>query len=237
MKDANKKQRFLSNTLGLYIHIPFCIKKCAYCDFNSYDNMAFLIDDYLNAVLKEIRINKESLDINIRTLYISGGTPTFLIIKQLNDFFSELYSIINKNALEEITIEANPETINEEKVKLLKSHVNRISLGVQSFSNGFLKKLGRIHTAGKAYSAAEIIKKHISNFSIDLIYGMPDEKKEDVFSDIKKTIGLSPKHISFYMLTVYHNTKYFDMLQAKSITLPDDEEIEGIYLDRSEERR
>ncbi len=231
MTNENNNKVSTSKNSGLYIHIPFCIQKCAYCDFNSYDDRAYLIDDYINAVLKELRVKKEKVGLIFNTLYIGGGTPTFLSVKQLESFFSGLYSIVDKKNFVEMTIEANPETVTEEKTGLLKTYVNRISLGAQSFSNGLLKKLGRIHDADKAYKAVETIKKHIDNFSIDLMYGIHGEEKEDIFSDIKKSIGLSPKHISFYMLTAYQDTEYFDMLQTKSITLPDDEEIESMYMD------
>jgi len=231
MENLDNNQLTKPNGPGLYVHVPFCIKKCAYCDFSSYDDRAYLIDDYLSAVLKELRVNTEKAGLNFKTMYIGGGTPTFLSVKQLDSFFSGLFSIVSRKSFEEITIEANPETVSEEKISLLSTYVNRVSLGVQSFSNGFLKKLGRVHDADKAYKAAEIIKKRISNFSIDLMYAIPGEKEEDVLSDIKKAIGLNPKHISFYMLTVYQETEYFELLQAKSISLPEDEEMESMYTD------
>ncbi len=208
---------------GLYIHIPFCKKKCPYCDFISFDNKTYLIDEYIDALYKELLLYINQNNFNFETLYIGGGTPSFLSLKQIKRLFDLLYSVINKEKLREITIEVNPGTIDKSKAEVISENVNRVSLGMQSFNNNTLKILGRIHKSRENYLTFEIFKKAgINNINIDLMYGICDQNINDVLDDLKKTIKLNPEHISFYLFTI-HEKKF------KGKKLPDDDLIADMY--------
>jgi len=212
--------------LSLYVHLPFCVKKCPYCDFISYDDRAFYTEDYIEALSSELAYYKNKYKPVYETLFIGGGTPTCLSNKQLDALFTVIYRYADRNKLKEITIEANPETLTEEKAKILKSNVTRISIGAQSFNNGFLKKLGRIHTVEKTLKALEIIKNEgFENISIDLMFGIPGQKTQDVIYDIKAAAKTGPRHISFYMLTPYEGTEF----AAKKGEMPGDEASGEMY--------
>lgn len=198
-----------------YIHIPFCKRKCKYCDFVSGKN---IIDKgaYFEALLKEIKA--EYKNENLKTLYFGGGTP-FLSdvedIKKIKDCF-----ILMPDA--EITIEANPESINYDKAKGMKEiGINRISLGVQSFDNNLLKLIGRVHDENTIFDAVEqITRAGFENISIDLIYGLPTQTLKIFKSDLKKALSLNIKHISTYGLKIEENS-YFGKNPPEN--LPDDE--------------
>ena len=172
---------------GLYIHIPFCIKKCRYCDFTSFPDCEQFFDKYIEALLNEMNEYRGYL---IDSVFIGGGTPTILSAKQLEKLFSNIKKVFNlKNA--EISIEANPKTLDEEKLSVLKaSGVNRISIGVQSFIDEELITLGRVHTAEDAKNTISLSKKYIDNVNIDLMFSIPGQTLESVkkTNDIGKFI-------------------------------------------------
>ncbi|MFH1369292.1 MAG: radical SAM family heme chaperone HemW [Elusimicrobiota bacterium] len=191
--------------IGLYIHIPFCKKKCRYCDFVSFPGKHDLIPAYLEALYTELkRYSGQSLV----SIYAGGGTPTLLSPGQVRELFGAIRNSFNCIHLSEITFEANPESLSEEKLGALKVEgVNRLSIGAQSFCERNLSYLGRIHTEDavkKAVAAAR--KHHFSNIGLDLIYGVPGQTLPEWQADLKKAVSLKPEHISAYPLTIEPDT-------------------------------
>ena len=194
---------------GLYIHIPFCRQKCRYCDFASFAGAEALIDDYLAALDKEASFYSS---LHFDTLYIGGGTPSLLSAPQLQ----RLCQIISKrfaplSSFAESTLEANPESCTAEKLAVLKqAGLNRLSLGLQSFDDSVLKRIGRVHdvkTFLQAYDAAR--RAGFENISVDLIAGLPGQSKEMFLSGLEKLIALAPEHISVYGLQVEEGTPFY----------------------------
>ncbi|MCM8756509.1 MAG: radical SAM family heme chaperone HemW [Candidatus Omnitrophica bacterium] len=190
---------------GLYIHIPFCRAKCPYCDFYSlpYDNS--LAQIYIDILSKEI----EKINIEIDTVYIGGGTPTVLPRELLERLFFSLRKILDRAG--EITVEVNPESIDEDKLLLFRDYkVNRLSLGLQSLEESKLKFLGRLHTVKEALQGVEDIQRlGFNNISVDLIYGLPKEKCDDWCKELANVVELPLTHISCYSLTCEYKTKFY----------------------------
>ncbi len=198
-----------------YIHIPFCIRKCKYCAFVSGFDIKNK-DIYINSLLQEIKNNYRNE--KLKTLYIGGGTPSLLDLKDIE----KLISLFNYTSDTEITLEANPETAEAVKFKELKNiGINRISLGVQTFNDNILKLIGRNHSEQTIYKAIDIIKNAgFNNLSIDLIYGLINQNLDLLNTDIEKALKLNTKHISTYGLKIEENS-YFAKHTPKNI--PDDE--------------
>ena len=219
--------------LGLYLHLPFCISKCPYCDFNSYqlkeDNQ---ISSYISALYQEITAYSQKLKKNnIKTIYLGGGTPTILSgvqIYNILEFCKDKFTI-DKNA--EITIEVNPGTLDGEKIKLLiESGINRLSLGAQSFNDLFLKKLGRIHNTrdiiDSYYLAREV---GFNNINIDIMFALPDQTIEDLQATLKRAVSLKPDHLSLYNLTIKPGTEYYKKYKRGKLKLPTEDEEFDMY--------
>ena len=167
----------MNNEIGIYIHIPFCLKKCYYCDFISYQNKDELIDKYIYALCNEILKNAEILSqYDVSTIYIGGGTPSYIDAKYIKQILDTIYLLVNKDKIKEITIELNPNSITEEKLKLYKeSGINRLSVGLQSNYNEILKTIGRAHSIEDFEKALNIMNKvGFDNISVDLIYPLPN---------------------------------------------------------------
>ncbi len=217
----------LRKPLGLYIHIPFCAKKCAYCDFYSAFPEGTVTARYLSVLKDEIIKWGGLTDRPIDTIYIGGGTPSILgekigeIVKTVYDNFS-----VEKNA--EITVEANPCSITSEFLKSAReSGVNRLSIGVQSGNDNELKILGRTHTAETAKSAVELARKEgFDNISLDLMICLPDSDIKSLKENIDFIIGLNPEHISAYMLKIEEKT----LFAKRELNLPSEEEEAEQYL-------
>ena len=194
---------------GLYIHIPFCILKCAYCDFASFAGIKRLRRPYLKALKQELILQKKHYkNFTPETLYIGGGTPSFLTSVQIKFLFENIYSCY-KN-FKEITFEANPESLTVSKIKLLKSFgVNRLSLGLQSTHDKHLKTLGRAHNYAQFLRAYTQAKKYFDNINIDLIAGLPNQNLTDFEESVKAVIALKPQHISVYGLQVEEGTPLY----------------------------
>ncbi len=214
---------------SLYIHIPFCISKCIYCDFNSIVMKSQIVDEYLNAIESELQaINGKY---SFTTVYIGGGTPTVLNEIQL----SKLLDIISKHVdvfnLKEYTIEVNPGTLNEEKIFALKdSCIDRVSIGIQSFNDKYLKLLGRIHTAMEAKDIfSSLREKRFENISIDLIYGYPTQTLSEWKTDLRKCLTLGPEHISAYCLTYEQGTPLVGMMNSGKLKKLSEEEELNMY--------
>jgi len=190
---------------ALYIHIPFCKKKCSYCDFYSVAGQASLIDDYLAALASETRLYRGSKP---ETIYIGGGTPTFLTPARLRNLFNILDDNLDFSGLKEFTIEANPGTISREKLRMLKdARVNRLSIGVQSFNERHLKILGRIHSASRAKAAIErAFEAGFANVSVDIISGIPAQTVKEAEDDLKTASTFPITHISAYSLSYEEGT-------------------------------
>ena len=219
--------------LGLYLHFPFCISKCPYCDFNSYqlkeDNQ---ISSYISALYQEITAYSKKLKkSNITTVYLGGGTPTIISgvqIYNILEFCKDKFNI-DKNA--EITIEANPGTLDGEKLKLLiESGISRLSLGAQSFSNLFLKKLGRIHNAQDIIDSYYLAReKGFNNINIDIMFALPDQTTEDLQVTLKKAVSLKPDHLSLYNLTIKPGTEYYRKYKRGKLKLSTEDEEFDMY--------
>ncbi len=214
----------------LYIHIPFCIRKCIYCDFFSVLYDESVAKTYIDALRQELYLKKD-FSTTLKSIYIGGGTPSLLP----NDCFRQLFNCLRNNfnfsSSAEITVEANPGTINESKINtVLSLGVNRLSIGIQSFNNDELKTLGRIHSSEDASRSIEIIKKEgINNFSVDLMYGIPGQTMDSWHNSISTAVGLSPTHISAYELTPEENTPLYKLIKSHKIDMPDEDLILEMY--------
>jgi len=191
---------------SLYIHIPFCSSKCFYCSFASFENRDELIAPYLEALKKEAALYRGQ---KISTVYIGGGTPTYLDVACLKALFSliNIYFVFGSDS--EVTIEANPTAFDPKKIKVLgDGGVNRVSLGVQSFSDKNLNWLGRSHSRVCAISTFNALRKAgFKNLNLDLIYSLPGQSEKDIKKDVSELISLDSEHVSLYALTVSGGSK------------------------------
>ena len=189
-----------------YIHIPFCESICAYCDFCKFLYNNEWVDRYLKELKKEIELNYKGED--LKTIYIGGGTPSSLNLKQLK-ILLDICSVFKKTKNYEYTVEVNIENINEEKAILLKEYgVNRISVGVETFNSELLKVIERSHTKDMVLSKVLMLKKYFDNINIDLMYALPNETLSDVKSDLASFLSLDVPHISLYSLIIEQHTKF-----------------------------
>jgi oxygen-independent coproporphyrinogen-3 oxidase len=192
--------------LSLYIHYPWCIKKCPYCDFNSHEKGDK--NGYIDALLRDLDDDLAYVQNRpIQSIFIGGGTPSLMTPSELSALFSGLKSRLTFDAQIEITLEANPGTFEVEKFAAFKEiGVNRLSIGVQSFYDKHLQSLGRIHDAGEANFACSTAIEIFDNVNIDLMYGLSGQTLDECLADIHQAINLNPSHISFYQLTLEPNT-------------------------------
>lgn len=192
---------------SVYIHIPFCDHICAYCDFSKMYYNKKWIDKYLDSLKKEIESFYKGE--KIRTLYIGGGTPSVLSIEELNKLF-EIIKLLDLSELIEFTIECNIESITNEKLILFKkNNVNRLSIGIQTFNEKFIKLLNRHHTKEEVLEKIEMAKMIFDNINVDLMYALPNETMEDLEYDVDNILKLNVNHISCYSLMIEENTKLF----------------------------
>jgi len=217
-------------TGSLYIHVPFCLSKCIYCDFYSVPINPRLTGDYVEALCRELTLRHDIAD-DLKTVYIGGGTPAILSeadISKIMDAVRENYHI-QPDA--EITIEANPKTITPDKAKsFLSSGLNRISMGIQSFSDEELLILGRAHNAEDAIKTfGDLRDAGFKNISIDLIYGIPGQSLEQWGFTLQRAIELGPEHISAYELTPEQGTPLFGMLKQGKLVMPDEDTITDMF--------
>jgi len=210
---------------SLYIHIPFCRKKCPYCDFYSRCYDQILARDYIEVLCKQIK----TLGCDFSTVYIGGGTPSVLGLPLLKKLLKALSKISVK--AEEFTVEVNPESINKSKLELFRDNrVNRLSIGLQSFSDAKLKRLGRIHNCKKSLEAVKLAKAAgFKDIGIDLIFGVSGETFPEWASELKQAASLDLKHISTYCLTYEKNTPLFLQVKKKFIVPLGDEVLAKMY--------
>lgn len=218
--------------LGIYIHIPFCKRKCAYCDFISFSGHQKLIEPYINSLIREIKnykIDKENYV--IKTIYFGGGTPSFIESKYIVDILNNIKNKFNVLENVEITIEANPGTVDEHKLKdYYNAGINRISFGLQSTRSELLKLVGRIHSYSSFLEAYNLARKiGFKNINIDLMIGLPVQILEDVQKDLERIIELKPEHISVYSLIVEEGTRIEEKIKNKELYLPSEELERKMY--------
>jgi len=195
--------------LALYIHYPWCVKKCPYCDFNSHEGS--IHNGYIKALLKDLDDDLKFIqNRKIHSIFIGGGTPSLMSIEDAYELFDGLNERLSISKNIEITLEANPGTFEVEKfAEFRKVGINRLSVGVQSFKENQLKFLGRIHSGGDALRAISEAKKvGFDNLNIDLMYGLKDQTIDMCLEDVMQAIELKPSHISFYQLTLEPNTLF-----------------------------
>ena len=195
------------NSLGLYIHIPFCLRKCAYCDFVSFAGMTHLVDSYISALIDEAGLYSDVFDNRmIDTVFLGGGTPTLLSTFQIEKLMNALCKLSGWRA-EEITIEANPETLSAEKAAVYAdAGINRISIGLQSHDDAVLQRIGRRHTWSVFKKAYEAAAKHFRNINIDTMFALPDQNTNSYDETLSRVIDLSPAHICAYALKLEQGT-------------------------------
>lgn len=217
--------------LGLYLHIPFCLSKCKYCDFYSVPGAnPSLTDRYVNALIShmsEYSIQAKGHVVN--TIYFGGGTPSLLSEQQMKLIMKKLRSLFKIHPLAEITMEMNPATAGVEKLKLMhKLGINRLSIGVQSFNDADLKVCGRSHSAEDAYNTISLARSAgFSNISIDLMYGIPKQSLQSVVDNINTAIRLDIKHISLYGLKIEDGTPFW--FDRHKLALPDEDTERSMY--------
>ncbi|MGF0070115.1 MULTISPECIES: radical SAM family heme chaperone HemW [Streptococcus] len=212
-----------------YVHIPFCTQICYYCDFSKVFIKNQPVDAYLQALIREFESYKIE---QLRTLYIGGGTPTAISAEQLDYLLSHLTKNLDLSQLEEFTIEANPGDLTPDKIAVLeKSAVNRISLGVQTFNDKQLKRIGRSHNEAQIYESIDSLKgAGFDNISIDLIYALPGQTMADVKENVAKAIALDIPHLSLYSLILEHHTVFMNKMRRGKLNLPT-EDLEADMFD------
>jgi len=197
--------------LSLYVHFPWCVRKCPYCDFNSHEAKGgFPEDEYIAALRTDL---ESALPLiwgrKIYTIFIGGGTPSLMSAAGLDRLLSDIRTLLPLDGAAEITMEANPGTFEAEKFKSYRaSGINRLSIGIQSFNSRHLQALGRIHDEREAQRAVEIAHANFDNFNLDLMYALPSQTLEEARQDVATAIGFAPPHLSLYHLTLEPNT-YF----------------------------
>lgn len=199
--------------LSLYIHIPWCVRKCPYCDFNSHQADKNIPEEkYIQALLRDLEQELPHIwGRPLESIFIGGGTPSIFTAKAIEQLMRGLRERLPLRPNMEITMEANPGTFEQERFAAYKdAGINRLSIGVQSFDNQHLKKLGRIHDANEAIRATEIAKKAgFNNYNLDLMFGLPQQSIEQALDDLQQAIEKQPSHLSWYQLTIEENTLFY----------------------------
>lgn len=216
------------NRVALYIHIPFCIKKCLYCDFHSFRFDLSLIHRYTRALIKELKLSLNT-DYLIKTIYLGGGTPSILPVESIEEIVQTIYGSFKLDDSLEFTIEVNPGTVDEEKLRLYKTlGINRISIGIQSLEEGELKILGRIHSGKEALEALDTaINVGFTNINVDLIYGIPNQTLESWRYTLQEVLRRNPTHMSVYGLMYEPGTPLYKALIRNRIKpMSEDLEVE-----------
>ena len=222
------------NELGIYIHIPFCIQKCYYCDFVSFVNKESYIKKYVQTLKNEL----DSYDLskyNITTIYIGGGTPSVVSSGEIKNILDKIREKIKGNSTKwediEITIEVNPGTVDKQKLEdYIRFGINRLSIGLQSANNELLKEIGRIHTFEQFLTTYNLAREvGFENINVDLMIGLPKQRVEDIKNTLNKVIKLNPTHISVYSLIVEEGTRIEELLNSNKLKLPDEELERQMY--------
>lgn len=224
-------------TLGLYIHIPFCLQKCGYCDFVSYKYDTTLAERYIQGLKREMELVAGEMGSGgttknrVSTVFFGGGTPTVLEAGQLIDILGWSREYFSWGPEVEVTVEANPGTVSVEKLTALRqAGVNRLSLGVQAFQPELLKELGRIHSREQVYQAVEAARQAgFANISLDLMYGLPGQTSDQWQATLKQAVALDVEHISAYSLKIEEGTPFYSRWQAGQLTACDEDLEADMY--------
>jgi oxygen-independent coproporphyrinogen-3 oxidase len=214
--------------VSLYIHIPFCAKKCMYCDFPSFCGKDNLMMDYAWALSKEIAIKAK--DKLIKTIFIGGGTPTYLSLNAWKIIGEEIKKMKMSENIE-FSVECNPGTISKDKLSYFKSiGANRLSIGLQAWQDSLLQVLGRIHTLEEFLNGYEEARQcGFNNINIDIMFGLPNQKNMNIVETINNVIKLKPEHISCYSLIVEEGTPFFKLYERDELSLPEEDDEREMY--------
>lgn len=217
--------------LGIYIHIPFCKQKCFYCDFCSFANKNEMQEKYVETVINEIKNITHKEKYTVTTIYLGGGTPSILNPEYIKNILQEIKSSFKILDDAEITIEINPGTVNEEKLKRYKEYgINRLSIGLQSANDKILKNIGRIHDYKQFEETFFYARKcGFKNINVDLMIGLPTQAIEDVKQTLEKIIQKNPEHISVYSLIIEEGTTIEKLINENKLQLPDEETERIMY--------
>lgn len=215
-----------------YLHIPFCEHICFYCDFNKVFLEGQPVDEYVDAVIREMELMHACFpDEKLDTFYIGGGTPTTLTAAQLDRLLAAVQETFRLPAGAEFTVEANPESASAEKFAVMRNYgVNRLSMGVQSFNNRILKKIGRIHTAEQVFQCVEDARDAgFENISIDLIFRLPTQTLADFQDSLRQALSLDLPHYSIYALILENKTIFYNLMRKGKLPLPSEDEEADMY--------
>ena len=224
MKQSYQAERVSS----LYIHIPFCLSKCFYCSFSSFTGMAEYHDRYVKALNCHIRSSRTGLQTEpLRTLFIGGGTPTILEAEKLVEIIETCRNTYRFSDDIEISVEANPGTIDPVKLRIIRDGgVNRLSIGIQSFDDKELQRLGRVHRSETAVQAVyDAREAGFKNISLDLMYGVPGQSTASWQKNLEQAVALEPHHLSLYQLTIEEDSDFYHHPQSNGLGLPEDDMI------------
>jgi oxygen-independent coproporphyrinogen-3 oxidase len=220
-------------SFSVYVHIPFCRRKCAYCDLFSVTNLdkrpSFIdaLEKEIHAYSKDDRLAGNKLD----TIFFGGGTPSLMSPDEINRIINIIIGSFPLAPNAEVSMEINPDDLTGSMLEgYLTAGVNRFSVGVQSLSDDELKVLGRRHDATACYRAVELLQSHDVNFSVDLIYGIPDQSIDLWLQTLTNAIALAPRHVSMYCLTLEEGTRLHESIHSGAVSLPDDEVVRTMYL-------
>jgi len=214
---------------GIYIHIPFCKQSCYYCNFH-FSTSTKNKDEVLDAIEKEIKQKGQTTNEAISTIYFGGGTPSILDVNEINSIINRIHKEFNVESEAEITIEANPDDLNKEKIiNLSLTEINRLSIGVQSFIDKELKIMNRAHDSKKALNSIEISKKYFNNISIDLMYGVPESTLESWTYNLDTVSQFDINHISSYALTLEPKTALESFVRKLVVEMPEEELVYDQY--------
>ena len=218
---------------AIYIHFPFCLKKCLYCDFNSSAGSGSDADQYVELLLDEMALRRRALpeEVSASTLYFGGGTPSLMSPQQVGRLVERAAALFHLESGAELTIEANPGTLSLEKLAGYRAAgVNRLSLGIQSFEDRLLARLGRVHSAKEAVFAFEAARRAgFDNLSIDLMHSLPEQTLPQWRAALDRAIELSPEHVSAYALSVEEGTPFSRLKASGALPLPDEEEAAQMF--------
>jgi len=218
--------------VSLYIHLPFCERKCYYCDFNSFKTHSINIDLYIENLIKELNLYEDTLkNYSIGTVFIGGGTPSSIDDKYITKIMKSISKVFNTENLTEITIEVNPGTLSRDKaLSYKKAGINRISIGLQSLNNNLLKSIGRIHNKEDFYNTLNTLRDvGFDNINVDLMFGLPSQTMDDLLDTLNEVISLKLEHISLYGLIIEEGTLFNRWYRKGLLDLPDEDLEREMY--------
>lgn len=222
----------MKDKISLYIHIPFCVRKCLYCDFPSFSGMESIFDDYVRMLCREIdETYSDYRGMEVKSIFVGGGTPSVLPPALLGRISDKIFSRFDVDSQAEITIETNPGTLDAKKLAEMKSmYFNRLSMGLQAWQDRLLKKLGRIHTADEfETNFLQARDAGFKNINVDLMFALPAQSLDDWQETLEKVMKLRPEHISAYSLIIEEGTPFFDMFDRGELKETDEDTDRKMY--------